>query len=172
MVFQPTFFFCVLLWTWYFCPPTDLLLVERYPMTTDKTVCPKWHKWEHVFRTIEKNVSLVIPKILVAVGPEGTQVWYFCCLGGHTATEPRSTAPQALTVTHGGKSICLETRFSQDQDIMIHTLGVDSWSYIFGFLGQCVHQSVDVHLIPFSALSPEPIPSYVKRGQYFSCCAC
>lgn len=43
---------------------------------------------------LKGNVFLAIPKILVAVEPEGTQVRYFCCLRGQTATEPRSTAPR------------------------------------------------------------------------------
>ena len=47
-------------------------------------------------------------------------------LGDRQPLSHLALPPQALTVTHGGKSICLETRFSQDQDIMIHTLGVDS----------------------------------------------
>ena len=56
-VFQPTFFFCVLFWTWYFCPPTDLLLCSWKILNgnRDDSLDPKWCKWEHVFRTIERK---------------------------------------------------------------------------------------------------------------------
>ena len=71
---QSTFFFCVLLCTWYLSPPTDLLLVERYLMATEKTSYPKWHKWEHLFRTFERKCI-----------PGDTQVTCCCRAWGDTS---------------------------------------------------------------------------------------
>ena len=132
LVFQPTFF-CVLLWTWYFFPPTDLLpcswrILNGY---REDRLDTKWCKREHVFRTIERKCI-----------PGDTQDTCCCRAWGdtsmilllpwgtdsHWATKHCPPKPWQLHMEE--IVFCRETRFSQDQDIMIY-----SWCWLLiGYL--------------------------------------